>query len=795
MLQRKPINPPSHIYPTEPWRIVEKQFYPQLLSQSETIFSTANGYLGMRGCFEEGNPVHENGTFINGFYEAWKITYPEIAYGFSQTGQTMVNVTDSKIIKLYVDDEPFSLPKANLLSYERVLDMKAGTLDREIVWEMPSGKHVAIKSRRLVSFEHRHLAAISYEVTVLNAPALVTIIAEMRNDPPQQFEEEDPRLGRGFQGRVLLPQVHYRKKGRLVLGHATGASKMTLACGTDHILETDCPYSSESKTEENSGTVVFSIEAQPNKPIQLTKYMAYHTSSRFPVDDLCASVERTLDRARANGFQDLLSGQQKYLEDFWRRSDVQLEGHSDKKHRAPEIQQAIRFNLFQILQAAARAEDTGIPAKGLTGQAYDGHYFWDSEVYVLPFLIYTVPRLAKNQLEFRYRILDKARQRAQILHEKGAKFPWRTINGEEASAFYAAGTAQYHINADIMYALQKYVEVTGDEEFLHDKGVEMLVETARLWYGHGFFSKQAGGKFCIHGITGPDEYTTVVDNNTYTNLMAQNNLRCAAKQAEALRHKDPDRFAILAERIGLHHQEIKDWQRAAENMYIPFSEELGINPQDDNFLDKQVWDFKNTPRDQYPLLLHFHPLEIYRRQVIKQADVVLGMFLLGQKYSRDQKQRNFDYYDPLTTGDSSLSVGIQSILAAEIGYAQKALAYANYAVLMDLGNVEGNVKDGCHIASMGASWMVLVNGFGGMRDYDGVLSFDPRLPESFKKLRFLLTFRGQLLEVSIESETVTYLLQEGSVLTIKHQGKEIKLSPGKAVTTTIKKEELGGGQK
>jgi alpha,alpha-trehalose phosphorylase len=788
MLQRKPINLPPHIYPIDPWRIVEKQFYPDFLAQSETIFSTANGYLGMRGCFEEGNPVSENGTFINGFYESWKITYPEIAYGFSKTGQTMVNVTDTKIIKLYVDDEPFSLPDANLISYERVLDLKAGTLDREILWEMPSGKRIAIKSRRLVSFEHRHLAAISYEVTVLNAQAPVIISSEMRNDPPQQFKEEDPRQGRGFQGRVLLPQVHYRKNRRVVLGHATGASKMPLACGIDHVLETDCPYSEVSKAEENLGKVVFSIEAQPGKPIRLTKYVSYHTSQRLPADELCASVERTLDRAAANGFQDLLAGQQKYLQEFWRRSDVQIEGHPDRQHRAPELQQAIRFNLFQILQAAARAENTGIPAKGLTGQAYDGHYFWDSEVYVLPFLTYTNPSLSKNQLEFRYSILDKARQRSHELHERGAKFPWRTINGEEASAFYAAGTAQYHINADIMYALQKYVEVTGDEEFLHEKGVELLVETARLWYGHGFFSQPAGGKFCIHGITGPDEYTTVVDNNTYTNLMAQDNLGCAATQVEALRRKNPERFATLAEKIGLHPQEIKEWQRAAEEMYVPYTEKLRIHPQDDTFLDKQVWDFKNTPRDQYPLLLHFHPLEIYRRQVIKQADVVLAMFLLGQKFSREQKQRNFDYYDPLTTGDSSLSVGIQSILAAEIGYLDKALAYAHYAVLMDLGNVEGNVKDGCHIASMGASWMVLVYGFGGLRDYDGMLSFHPRLPESIKNLRFPLTFRGQLLEVNIKPEAVTYLLREGAGLTITHQDKEIKLSPGDPVTVKMQPE-------
>ena len=581
MLQRKPLNLPRHVYPIDPWRIVENQFYPHFLSQSETFFSTGNGYLGMRGCFEEGDPFFENGTFINGFYESWQITYPEIAYGFSKTGQTMVNVTDTKIIKLHVDDEPLSLSDAKLISFERVLDMKAGTLDRDIVWEMASGKRVAIKSRRLVSLDQRHLAAISYEVTVLNDQASVVISSEMRNDPPPQFTDDDPRHGRGFQGRVLLPQKHYDKDRRVVLAHATAASKMTLACGIDHVMETDCACTSETQSLENSAKVVFSCQAQPDMPIKLIKYMAYHTSQSRPADELCDSVERTLDSAVAHGFQDLLAQQQIYLDKFWRRSDVQIEGYPDRQHRAPEMQQALRFNLFQLFQAAARAEDTGIPAKGLTGQAYDGHYFWDSEVYVLPFLTYTSPRLAKNQLEFRYRTLDKARERAQELHAKGAKFPWRTINGTEASAFYAAGTAAYHINADIMYALQKFCEVTGDEEFLHVEGVELLVETARLWYSHGFFSERAGGKFCIHGITGPDEYTTVVDNNTYTNLMAQNNLSYAAAAVAALHKKAPERFKALTDKIGLHPQEIKDWQRAAEQMYIPFDEKLGIHPQDD----------------------------------------------------------------------------------------------------------------------------------------------------------------------------------------------------------------------
>jgi alpha,alpha-trehalose phosphorylase len=375
-------------------------------------------------------------------------------------------------------------------------------------------------------------------------------------------------------------------------------------------------------------------------------------------------------------------------------------------------------------------------------------------------------------------MLDKARQRAREVNEQGALFPWRTIDGEEASAYYAAGTAQYHINGDIMYALQKYVEVTGDEDFLFGAGAEMLVETARMWYGLGFFSDRHGGNFCLHGVTGPDEYTTLVDNNLYTNLIAQNNLGYAAATLKMLQEKQPGRFAALVDETRLDLSEIDNWRRAAQLMYLPFDEKLAIHPQDDSFLDKKVWDFDHIPIDRYPLFLHYHPLKIYRYQVIKQADVALAMFLLGDRFTLEQKRRNFDYYDPLTTGDSSLSVCIQSIVALEVGYPDKALEYAHYAVLMDLENVGGNVMDGCHIASMGGSWMLWVYGVAGLRDFGGRLSFTPRLPRGLRRLHFPLTKRGQVLEVTIEPDTATYLLRQGSPLTMQHQDQEITLSAG-----------------
>jgi alpha,alpha-trehalose phosphorylase len=782
MLKRAPLNPPQHIYPVDPWRIIEKEFCPRFLAQFETIFSLGNGYLGMRGCFEEGTPVFENGTFINTFYEIWPICYGEEAHGFAKEGQTIVNVTDTKILKLFVDDEPFVLAEAKLISFQRLLDLRVGTLDREILWEMPSGKQVSIKSRRLVSYENRHLAALSYEVTVVNADAQVVITSEMCNKQKDRLRQGDPRLSQHLKGKVLLPLFNTHAGHRAILGHRTERSQLTLVCGIDHLIETESHYTGRGESSEDEARIIFTCQAQAGKPIGVTKFMAYHTSQELSPDELGEAVRRTLDLGKAHGFEELLKKQRQHLEAFWQQSDVFIEGDPEHPHhRAGELQQAIRFNLFQIFQASIRLEGAGIPAKGLTGQAYDGNYFWDTEIYVLPFLIYHFPRVARDLLEFRYRMLDKARQRAREVNEQGALFPWRTINGNEASAYFPAGTAQYHIDGDIMYALQHYVEVTGDQEFLFARGAEMLVETARLWFGLGFFSARRQGKFCLHEVTGPDEYTTVVDNNLYTNLIAQNNLSYAAATLKLLREKDLGQFATVQKHTGLKVSEIDDWQRAADRMYLPFDDVLQIHPQDDSFLDKDIWDFEHTAPEDYPLLLHYHPLKIYRKQVIKQADVALAMFLLGEKFSLTQKRRNFDYYDRLTTGDSSLSVCVESIMALEVGYLDKALEYAHYGVLMDLEDISGNVKDGCHIASMGGSWMVCVYGFGGLRDYRGVLAFHPRLPQGLIRLQFALSQRGQVLQVEISPETTTYLLQQGSELTIRHRNQEVKLSRGEPV--------------
>ena len=779
MLHHKRLKPPSQDYPADPWNIIERNLRPEFVAQSETMLSLGNGYLGMRGCPEEGEPVSENSTLINGFYETEPIVYPEADYGFAKNAQTIVPVADSKIVKLFVDDEPFSVSTANLVTYDRRLNMQAGTLDREILWETSAGKRVLIKSRRLVSFVQRHVAAISYSVTVQNGGAAIVISSEMRLEACTGPVGTDPRKTRDSVAHALQPLTSYVRDRRIALCHTTRNSRLCVACLTDNSLETECPSTSTVARDANSGRVTFAIDAEEGEEICLTKFMVYHTAEGCSPDELCHRAEWTMDRVAKHGFGRLLQSQQRYMDEFWQRSDVRVtDVRRDRTTRSTvEMQQAIRFNLFHILQASARAEDTGVPAKGLTGQAYEGHYFWDTEIYLLPFLIYTHPRIAKNLLAFRYRTLPQARLRAAELGHRGATFPWRTINGEEASAYYAAGTAQYHINADIMYALRKYVRATGDNEFLWNFGAEMLVETARFWLSMGFYSDRREGKFCINAVTGPDEYNTVVNNNAYTNLMARENLRYAAETVASMSAKAFDAYSALVRKTGLEESEIEAWLHAAESMYVPYDKTLKIVPQDDSFLDKEPWDFENTPDDHYPLLLFYHPLNIYRKRVIKQADVVLAMFLLGEAFSVEEKARNFEFYDPYTTGDSSLSSSVEAIIAAQTGNVEKAIAYGVPALLMDLADVGGNVTDGCHIASMGGTWMMLAYGLAGMCDDDGMLSFWPhRAPEDNATLEFPVTYRGQTLDVKVGIREVEYSLRAGDNLVIRHETNEIRLT-------------------
>lgn len=776
MIKREIKLPPKEYYPVDPWRFVQTKLVPELIGRDEAMFTVSNGYMGIRGSFEEDEPIHQRATFINGFYETWPIIYGEEAFGFAKTGQTMIPVTDASVVKLFIDDESFSLRHAYLKEFERSLDFRDGVLRRSLIWDTAAGKKVKVESERLVSFPERHMAAVKYTISVLNADAHIALFSDISCEQIRHNDEtDDPRVDRQILHDVYKPALQRVDGQRILLGHQTCNSELKVLCGIDHEFHADTKFNIKIRHDEFHGRVTYTGEASKNSTITLIKYITYHTSSPVPsFEDLADRAEQTLDRAKAYHYDRLVELQREYLDEFWDNSDIEITTND------PQVNQNLRLHLFQLLSASARVQNSGIGAKGLTGSGYEGHAFWDMEIYMLPFLIYNLPRVAKNLLIYRYNMLDKAREWAKTLNQKGAMFPWRTITGEEASAFFAAGTAQFHINADIAYAVRKYVEVTGDIEFLELYGAEILVETARLWADLGFFSEK--GNFHIHGVTGPDEYSAIVNDNTFTNLMAKENMLYAYQVVHMLRTNKPESFEFLKRKTSLGDDELDYWLKAAENMYVPYNEKLGINPQDYSFLERERWDLENTPKEKFPLLLHYHPLVLYRFQVIKQADVVMAMFLLGHEFEGDLMKRNFDYYDPLTTGDSSLSASIQAIIANELGYADLATRYFTYAMFMDIADIGGNVGHGLHLASMGGIWMGVVYGVGGLRDHRGEMHFNPKLNHAITGVSFKLLVRGSRIKVDIAPEQTTYTLLTGEAIDVYHRGEKLTLTAGVSIS-------------
>ncbi len=748
-----------------PWEIRETRLDLDVMAQMESVFALANGHIGMRGTLDEGEPHGLPGTYLNGVYESRPLPYAEAGYGFPEAGQTVVNVTNGKLIRLLVDDEPFDLRYGELLSHRRVLDMRAGTLTREAGWRSPTGQAVRLRSERLVSLVQRPVAAILWEIEAIGAPARIVVQSELvANESLPEPEARDPRATAALRAPLEAEYAGVRA-GRVTLVHRTRASGLRVGAAMDHVLE-GCDATSEA--DGDLGRVTLATDLPPGGTLRLVKLLAYGWSGQRSLPAVRDQVEASLAEARQTGWDGLIASQRQALDDFWDRSDVELDGD-------PEVQQAVRFGLYHALQAGARAERRAIPAKGLTGPGYDGHAFWDTETVVLPRLTYTVPEAAAAALRWRQDTLPMARARAEVLNLKGAALPWRTIAGEECSAYWPAGTAAFHVAADVADAVVRYVNATGDEAFERDTGLELLVDTARLWRSLGHHDPDDG--FRIDGVTGPDEYSAVADNNVYTNLMAQHNLRSAADASD--RH--PDRTASLDVDAG----EIASWRAAADAMAVPWDETLRVHPQAEGFTHHQEWDFDHTGGDQYPLLLHFPYFDLYRRQVVKQPDLMLALHLRGEAFSDEEKARDFDYYERRTVRDSSLAACTHAVVAAEVGHVDLAYDYLGEAALIDLHDLQANARNGLHIASLAGTWIAAVAGLGGMRDHDGRLSFAPQLPEDLNRLAFRVCFRGRRLAVEIGHERATYTIASGDPLELTHHGERFTVGPDQPVTLAI----------
>ncbi|MFC6635447.1 glycoside hydrolase family 65 protein [Microbulbifer taiwanensis] len=766
---------PNH--QVHPWELVESGFHPEDYGLNATLFSLGNGFIGLRGAFEEGfgPEPFADGCYLNGVFASEPIRYGESAYGYAKNNQRMLTVPNGKSIRLWIDGERFSLAEGELLDFERRLDMAAGILHRKLRWRSPNGKTMELHSRRLVSLTDRHLYLVHYQLTPLDFEGEVRLVSVLDAGLAQAEKSDDPRLASPIDSADIQLQESLADGEQLALVQEVLSSGFSVGSGALHKIEFDGDCAREYSQDVDRVSVEYRLDARRGQAIRLTKYVAHFAEQR------AGSIGTTrlrdyLKDCSNKGFEDYAVLQRRELESFWNQADVEVRGND-------ALQQGMRFNLFHLFQSLGRDGRTNIAAKGLSGDGYEGHYFWDTEIYILPFFLYTQPQLARGLLEYRHSILDAARARARELAvKKGALFPWRTIGGEECSAYYPAGTAQFHINADIAYAVRHYCRASGDTDFLRDKGAEIVIEGARLWLEIGHFNPRRDNRFCISEVTGPDEYTALVDNNFYTNLMARAHLDYACEVHEWLRANAPETAAELAQRIQLDEEEPGAWRRAADAMYLPEDKGLGIHPQDDGFLDKPQWDFAGTPADHYPLLLHYHPLVIYRHQVCKQADVILGLFLQSSEFTLEQKRRDFDFYEPRTTHDSTLSACIHSIIASEVGYPDKALDYFQQVARMDLDNHHNNTQHGIHTACMGGTWLCLAQGFAGMRLHGEELSFNPYVPDGLAGYRFRLQFRGRTLELDVDGEQTSYTLVSGEPITLRHCDEILWLSePGQSL--------------
>ena len=757
-------------FAVEPWAVRETSLDLERLAQTESVFALANGHVGLRANLDEGEPSGLPGTYLAGFYETRRLPYAEPGYGDPEDGQTVVNVTNGKIIRLVIEDEAFDVRSGELRAHERVLDLRAGVLRRSVEWVSPTGRLVRVSSSRVVSFTQRSIAAILYEVEPLEDAVQVVVQSALATNELVPMAENDPRVAAAL-ASPLASDLFAGEGLRATLIHTTKASGLTVAAAMDHRLDGPADTQTTIRIYPDLARLTITATAAPGRPLRVTKFVGYSWSGERTVPALRDQVDGAVDGAVQTGWEGLLEQQRAFLDVFWEDADIEIDGDA-------ELQQAVRFALFHTLQAAARGERRVIPAKGLTGPGYDGHTFWDTEAFVLPLLMLAAsrPYSVADALRWRHQTLDLARERARSLGLRGAAFPWRTIAGQECSGYWPAGGAAFHINAAIANAVERYLLLTEDETFAREAGVELLVETARLWRSLGHHD--LAGRFRIDGVTGPDEYSAIADNNVYTNLMAARNLRAAA---DAI-----DRRPELAGSLGVDYEEAASWRSAAEAIFIPYDESLGVHPQAEGFTDHQDWDFDSTPPETYPLLLHYPYFDLYRKQVVKQADLVMALFYAGEYFTQEEKARNFAFYERLTVRDSSLSACIQAAVAAEVGHVELAYDYFAEAALLDLDDLQHNTRDGVHIASLAGACTAAIAGFGGLRDRDGKLSFVPRLPQALTRLAFNLRARKTTrLRIEVEPTQATYALLTGEPLDIYHHGDPITLTTDQPVQRPI----------
>jgi maltose phosphorylase len=726
----------------EPFSLREKGFHPDRSQVSESLFSLANEYCGIRGVFDEDISLPSlRGSYFNGILEYEDIQGAENYRGIIKRTHFTINSVDWLKCSLVVHGEKLDLAKVNFSDFERTLDFKTGLLTRRFIWNVYGG-HLEITFERLLGMSqcHQAIQRISLkadkEIPISLSFSLDSNVLHWGKKCYWEREEE------------------FQEKDAIGLAVRTPTTKQHLV-SVMHI-DSEVPlHSSETTDKEVSLAYRFTLEKKKTYVFTRNVINLVDKEGSGKIPEMKNQALTELQELIERGFAGLLHSNSEYFKKVWDRSDIEIDGDEAN-------QQGIRYCIFQLEQTYhGYAKDDNIGAKGLTGEAYSGHAFWDSETYCLPYYLFSNKEAALNLLMFRYHTLPQAKARAQELDCQGACYPIATRTGEEACALWQHASTQFQPSTSVVYAIHHYMNLYQDKAFMQNYGLEMIMEVAKFLLSRGQFN-QDGSKFGFYGVMGPDEFKLMVNHNTYTNLMAKRTfeylfslLDSGQYQTEKLFRKC-DYSKALLERM----------KEADAKMVILYDEKTKLFEQHQGFFDLPHIDVKSIPETDFPLYSHWSYDRIYRNDMIKQPDVLMFLFLLNQDFTKEQKEANYDYYEPRCIHESSLSPSIHSILAEELGKEQAALSFFGYATRLDLDDYNRNTNEGIHTTSIAAAWMNIVYGFGGLRSDKEILSLSPQIPSIWKKYSFSLSYEGARIHVIVEQHRTTLEI-EGNPVTIK----------------------------
>ena len=754
----------KRIFEIDPWKIVTHEFNPEDKRLQESMTSIGNEYMGMRGMFEENysGDTHQ-GIYLGGVWYPdktrvgwWKNGYPEY-FG------KVPNAIDFVSVDIKINGESIDLAKDSFSDFELCLDMKRGVLDRSFIVEK-DGHKIKVTSERFVSIAFKELYANKLTFTNLSDEPVKIEVQSLIN---ADVYNEDSNYGEQFWG--VIDKSVADKSGRLVGETAEnnfGTPRFTVEMAMSH--ETDLK-AIQSENEEKYVANNFEGSIQPDQTVSFEKRVIVTTSRDYDtVDALDKATNDLMNKAGEQTYAQLADAQANAWAERWEKSDITIDGDE-------AAQQGIRFNLFQLFSTYyGNDARLNIGPKGFTGEKYGGATYWDTEAFCLPVYLGTSdPEVARNLLLYRYNQLDGAHHNAEQQGLKGALYPMVTFNGIECHNEWEITFEEIHRNSDIAYAIYNYTKTTGDKSYVLNEGSEVLVEIARFWADRVHYSER-NGQYMIHGVTGADEYENNVDNNWYTNVTAKWELDYTAQIAKEISDEQ-------AKKLGITDEEVSKWQEIADKMYLPEDKELGIFVQHDGFLDKDITLDENNnpinkiPADELPINQHWSWDKILRSPYVKQADVLQAMWYFMDDFTEEQKKRNFDFYEPLTVHESSLSASIYAIMAADLKYEEKSVELYERTARLDLDNYNNDTVDGLHITAMSGGWLAIVEGFAGMRVNDGELQFKPFVPKAWNGYNFRLTFRGRLLEVKVAKDNTEIKLIKGEPLTVKLNGEEIEV--------------------